>query len=107
MLPGLGKYSRNGTRGQKHPPRKYIYLGIYLHSTHSNQLVNRQVEIQPVFNTDVLTTLQDQAATFLQDLEMKLKSSDGEHEEVYLECPPQVVGFLEMNQPGMYYFYRH
>ena len=65
--------------------------------------LSRQVEIQPVFNTEVLTNLQDRAATCLQELEMKLKSADGEGSvgEMYMECPPQVMGFLENNLHGM------
>ena len=64
--------------------------------------LSRQVEIQPVFNTDILTNLQDRAAAFLQDLEMKLKNADGENNvELYLECPPHVIGFLENNLHGI------
>jgi CDK inhibitor PHO81 len=63
--------------------------------------LSRQVEIQPVFNTDVLTSLQDKASQFLQDLEAKLGNmTANDQAETYLECPPHVVKYLISDQHG-------
>ncbi|KAJ3327326.1 phosphate system positive regulatory protein pho81, partial [Kappamyces sp. JEL0680] len=62
--------------------------------------LSRQVEIQPVFNTDVLSSLQDRATALLKELESKLALAGATEEETYLECPPQVVAYLELNQSG-------
>ncbi len=64
--------------------------------------LSRQVEIQPVFNTDVLTKLQDQALEYLKDLEMKLASVSTGSDSVdsFLECPPHVVNYLIEKQDG-------
>jgi hypothetical protein len=63
--------------------------------------LSRQVEIQPVFNTDVLTHLQDRVASLLRDWEGKW-SQVLEEETSFAACPPQVVSYLKMNQPGIF-----